>query len=582
MKWDLQFFYNGVDDPQIEKDIQFTLKKAEAFESKYKEKLKGQLTTELIDEMLQEQEEIERFGARVAQFSSLLFSENTQNTDAQKLVGRVETVMAEVERYFSFINPTLLTHNDEELQRVEEGTASYSWVIERVRERKTHTLSAETEQILAVKSATGRDNLGSLYSKVTSAYMFEMEMDGEKKQLNNSQMRNLRYSPNTVLRREAMKKLLRGYEKDKTIITGLYNNIAKDYDIESRIRNYKNPVSMRNMANETEDEIVEKLIETTVNNTELVARFYSWKSKKMELDLELADIYAPLEQVKREYSFEEAKSIVIDTYFKFHEKAGKIVESFFEENRIHSDVLPGKNGGAFCSYYIPNGKPFVLLNHNNSISDVLTMAHELGHGLHGTLSAKQTMLNYHTPLTMAEIASVFGEFLVFDRLVPTLSAHEKQLFLASTIEGNFATTFRQNMFARFELKSHEMISKNGFASWDDLSQLYDSELKIMFSNSVSIPEEYKWEWATIPHIFNVPFYVYAYNFANLLVIALYEKYIEEGEKMIPYYFELLESGGSDRPDRLLAKLGIDLKDEAFWQRGFDYIGKLMDQLEQKS
>ena len=555
------------------------LKQAQAFEKKYKELLAGSLTSELIDDMFREQEAIEEYGARVAQFSGLLFAENTQNIDAQKLAGRVETVMADVEQCFSFINPTLLQHSDEELQNVKDESTNYAWVIERIKERKTHTLSTETEQVLAAKSATGRDNLGSLYNKVTSAYMFEMEVDGEIKQMNNSQMRNLRYSPESKLRREAMKKLLQGYEKDKTVITGLYNNITKDYDIESKIRNYETPVSMRNMANETEDEIVQQLIQTTVSNAHLVSKYYRWKGKKMGLDLELADIYAPLEQVKREYSFDEAKEIVVDTYYQFNEKAGQIVESFFNENRIHSDVLPGKDGGAFCSYYIPNGKPFVLLNHNNSINDVLTMAHELGHGLHGTLSAKQNMLNYHTPLTMAEVASVFGEFLVFDRLLPTLSPKEKQLFLASTIEGNFATTFRQNMFARFELQSHDLISKAGFASWDDLSQLYEDELKVMFSNSVKIPPEYKWEWATIPHIFNVPFYVYAYNFANLLVISLYEKYKEEGDKMIPHYFQLLESGGNDRPDRLLEKLGIDLTDKLFWQKGFDYIGKLIDELE---
>ncbi|MFP4462153.1 MAG: M3 family metallopeptidase, partial [Thermotogota bacterium] len=403
MKWDLTFFYTGVEDPQIERDIQEVLSQAKAFEKKYKELLAGSLTVELIDDMFKEQEAIEEYGARVAQFSGLLFAENTQNIAAQKLAGRVETVMADVEQCFSFINPALLNHSDEELQRIKDESPTYAWVIERVKERKTHTLSTETEQVLAAKSATGRDNLGSLYSKVTSAYLFEMEIDGETKRLNNSQMRNLRYSPEPNLRRKAMKTLLQGYENDKTVITGLYNNIAKDYDIESRIRNYKTPISMRNMSNETEDAIVKQLIETTVSNTNLVSKYYSWKGKKMGLDLELADIYAPLEQVKREYSFEEAKEIVIDTYYQFNERAGEIVESFFNEKRIHSDVLPGKDGGAFCSYYIPNGKPFVLLNHNNSINDVLTMAHELGHGLHGTLSAKQSMLNYHTPLPMAEV-----------------------------------------------------------------------------------------------------------------------------------------------------------------------------------
>src|SRR6056297_682147 len=174
MKWDLTFFYSGVDDPQIEKDIQTVLTRAKDFEEKYKEQLAGPLSSELIDRMYKEHEEIEVFGARVAQFSNLLFSQDTQNTAAQKLAGKVETVMAEVERHFSFINPTLLQHSDQELQELKAGSSSYAWVLERVKERKTHTLSIETEQVLAAKSATGRDNLGSLYSKVTSGYLFKI------------------------------------------------------------------------------------------------------------------------------------------------------------------------------------------------------------------------------------------------------------------------------------------------------------------------------------------------------------------------------------------------------------------------
>jgi len=579
LKWDLTFFYNGVDDPAIEKDIEDVLKRAKEFEEKYQEKLEGKLNSALLKEVFETQEEIEVMGAKVAQYSGLLFSENSQNIEAQKLAGKVENVSAEAEQCFSFIVPTLLKHNTDELKKIMEELPEYAWVIERVLERKEHTLSVETEKILAAKTATGRENLGTLYSKIASSYIYDFEIDGEIKKLNDSQMRALRYNTDYRIRRNAMKTVLEGYNKDSTVISGLYNNIAKDYDIESRFRKYPGAISMRNRANETDDEIVSSLMECTVKNTDMVSKYYSWKAKKMNLDLELADIYAPLEEVKKEYSFDEAKKIVLETYYSFNEEAGKIVEGFFTENRIHSDVLPGKAGGAFCSYYIPNRKPFVLLNHNNDINDVLTMAHELGHGLHGTLSAKQSMLNFHTPLTMAEVASVFGEFLVFDKLLPTLSPKEKQLFLASTIEGNFATTFRQNMFARFEVRSHKLISESGFASWDDLSNLYGEELKIMFSESVKIPEEYKWEWATIPHIFHVPFYVYAYNFANLLVIALYQKYREEGDAMIPSYLKLLENGGNDRPDRLLAELGIDLKDESFWQKGFDYLGKMVDELD---
>jgi oligoendopeptidase F len=578
MKWDLTFFYNGVDDPQIQKDIDNTLDRAKGFEEKYQKILTDELNAETFKAMCVEQEEIQMMGANAAQFSGLLFSEDTQNIEAQKLGGKIQNAMGEMEKHFSFIVPTLLTHDIEELEKLMKEVPEYAWVIERVLERKEHTLSAETEKVLAAKSVTGRNDLGDLYSKITSAYSFDMEIDNEKKTLNGSQVRNLRYSSNFEIRRTAMKTFFNRYKDDSTVITGLYNNIVKDYDVESKFRKYGTPISMKNMDNEIEDAIVESLIDTTIKNASLVEKYYSWKAKKMELELELADIYAPLEEVKKEYSFEESRDLVIETYSEFDERAGKIVKSFFDDRRIHSEVLPGKRGGAFCSYYVPNEKPFVMLNHNNNINDVLTMAHELGHGLHGTLSAKQTMLNYHTPLTMAEVASVFGEFLVFDKLLPTLSDNEKQLFLASTIEGNFATTFRQNMFARFEKKSHKLASESGFASWDDLAEIYNEELKIMFGDSVKITEEYKWEWASIPHIFHTPFYVYAYNFANLLVIALYEKYLEEGKAMIPAYLRLLENGGNNRPDRLLEELGIDLSDASFWQKGFDYIARLIDEL----
>ncbi len=578
MKWDLTFFYNGVDDPQIQKDIDNTLDRAKGFEEKYQKILKDELNTETFKAMCVEREDIITMGANAAQFSGLLFSEDTQNMAAQKLAGKIQNAMGEIEEHFSFIEPTLLMHKTEELEKLMKEVPEYAWVIERVLERKEHTLSAETEKVLAAKSVTGRNDLGDLYSKITSAYSFDMEIDNEKKTLNGSQVRNLRYNSNFETRRTAMKTFFNRYKDDSTVITGLYNNIVKDYDVESKFRKYSTPISMKNMDNEIEDAIVESLIDTTVKNASLVEKYYSWKAKKMDLELELADIYAPLEEVKREYSFEESRDLVIETYSEFDERAGKIVKSFFDDRRIHSEVLPGKRGGAFCSYYVPNEKPFVMLNHNNNINDVLTMAHELGHGLHGTLSAKQTMLNYHTPLTMAEVASVFGEFLVFDKLLPTLSDDEKQLFLASTIEGNFATTFRQNMFARFEKKSHKLASESGFASWDDLAEIYNEELKIMFGDSVKITEEYKWEWASIPHIFHTPFYVYAYNFANLLVIALYEKYLEEGKAMIPAYLRLLENGGNNRPDRLLKELGIDLSDASFWQKGFDYIARLIDEL----
>jgi len=279
------------------------------------------------------------------------------------------------------------------------------------------------------------------------------------------------------------------------------------------------------MENRVSDESVKKLIEVTVDNVEIVHKYYKWKSEIMNETLTPADIYAPLSKNSRKYTFEEAKEIVLNAYFEFDEKVGEIVKDFFEEKRIHSEISKGKMGGAFCSYYTPTIKPFVLVNFMGHMNDVMTLAHELGHGLHGTLSSKQTYLNYHTPLTMAELASVFGEFLVFEKLKNQLKGEEKRFFIASKLEEIFATMFRQNMFVRFEIEAHNLISKQGMATWDELSDIYEKELNLMFGDSVKITPEYKFEWATIPHIFHTPFYVYAYNYANCLVISLYEKYL---------------------------------------------------------
>jgi len=468
--------------------------------------------------------------------------------------------------------------SESKLSELKNEISEYSHTIEKIIKEKNHSLSTETEKILAAKTISGREPLGGLYSKIVSQYTFDVEVDGEMKTLNGEQTRNLRYHPNVEVRRNAMKIFFKRYEKDETVIAGLYNVIVNDYDMDSKIRKFDTPISMRNLDNEVNDEIVKKLMKVTTANTDIVADYYDWKAKFMDIDMELSDIYVSLKDVGKKYDFETSKEIVLSSYYDFSQEAGDIVKSFFDEERIHSELTPGKIGGAFCSYYIPNRKPFVLLNHTDSIRDVMTMAHELGHGLHGTLSADQNFANFHTPLTMAETASIFGEFLVMDKLLLTLNKEEKKIFIASKVEDSFATTFRQNMFARFEVESHRMISEEGFVSYAELSELYERELKSMFHDSVKITPEYHREWSSIPHIFHVPFYVYAYNFANLLVIALYQKYREEGKNFMPLFLELLKSGGKDNPEKLLAKLGIDLTDESFWQKGFDFIREMVDSL----
>lgn len=580
MQWDLSYFYKDHQDPSLLKDLKNALKESEEFENEGIALLSHQnIDTEKLKTLFKTQETIIQKIARAMQFAYLYFAQNTANADAQKLIGLCTNYEAKVRQKFAFLEPSLARLPDKTLEELEKQISAYRHVIEKIRLRKENTFSVETEQILAGKSNSGRERLSELYDKIVSDFSFSVTLDGEKKTFNGAQMRNLRYHPDSKIRRKAMKSFFKRYEENQIALTNLYNIIQTDYDTEATLRKFPSSISMRNQENETDDRTVKKLIEVTTENAVLVERYYRWKGKKLGFKMTPADIYAPFETVKKTYTFNEAKQTVLDAYSRFDKEFGSIVGTFFKERRIDSEIKPGKRAGAFCSYYFPDGKPFILLNFDGNIREIMTLAHELGHGIHGTLSSKQTFLNYSTPLTMAEIASVFGEMIVFDKLMGELDPKNQMLFLARTIEDMFATTFRQNMFARFEVASHQRIMAEGFVPWEDLCGLYKVELEKMFLSSLTIPEEYHAEWSSIPHIYGVPYYVYAYNFANLLVLSLYGKYLEEGKRFIPKYKTLLSSGGNDRPEKLLSPLGIDLTSDTFWQKGFDIIKGYIDRLE---
>ena len=572
--WDLSFFYNSPKDEKIKKDLEESLLATKELKDKYFERLSDpNLNASELKSFFVEYEKIYKKAAFTFQYAHLNYAADTSNEVNQKLNAMCDDYDSKIDMELSFWKPVLLKQSEQKLKEFmnSEDLKDYSHVIEKLIKSKHHVLSEDAEKVLAAMYNSSRGGFQDLYERLVNAYEFDIAIDGEIKKLTGPQVRALRRQPDKELRRRAMKEFFTRYDKDRLVLEKTYNSIVKNYDTEASLRNFKEPISMRNMNNEVDDEIVKTVIEVTTQRTSMVHKYYKWKAKKLGMDLTLADIYAPMEKAKKEYTFDEAKKIVLDSYYEFDKEFGDIVNSFFKENRIDSDIRKGKRGGAFTSYYIPNYKPFILMNFNGNLDDVMTLAHELGHGIHGTLASNQNLWNYHPPLTMAEIASVFGEMLVTDKILPTLPHEEKTVFIASKIEDMFSTMFRQNMFARFEITSHKMISENGSASWNELSDLYKEEVKIMFGNSVIIPEEYHYEWSSIPHIFHTPFYVYAYNFANLLVIALYEKYKQEGKSFVPKYKELLTNGANDSPERLLKKLDIDIKEKTFWEKGFDFI-----------
>jgi oligoendopeptidase F len=516
--------------------------------------------------------------AKSIQYAWMRYSVDTESVESQKVLGIIQQLSAQLQEQDAIVEVKLASLSNDVLEEIIKMDGNYEHMIRHIIEKRKHLLSKDAEQVLALTSVSRRDGIAKIHSRLQSSYTFEMELDGEKKTLTVEEIKALRRSTNGELRKRAMKLFLERFQDDAIVLTEVYNLVIKDYNTESRLRRFPRPISMMNFANEVSDDIVDRLIDVTNEKTEILRKYYDWKSKVLGEKLTLADIYAPISSKKKEFSFEEAKDIILESYYAFDEKAGSVVESFFKEERIDLYPRKGKVSGAYCIYATTKLPPYVLTNFTNDMYDVMTLAHELGHGLHGSLSRKQTFFNHDTPLTLAELASVFGEFLVFDNLKNKLSKEEKMALIASKIEDIFATTFRQNMFTNFEIRAHDLASKNGYVGWDELNNIYHEELERVFGNVVEIPEWYNNEWASIPHIYETPFYVYAYNFAQCLVIALYQEYLEEGKAFVGKYLELLESGGRYSPEKLLEKVGIDLRKEGFWENAFKFVDRLVEEL----
>lgn len=534
-------------------------------------------TSELL-KIIKELEDYSDEFSNSAQYAWMKYSVNTDKPESQKIIGMIQSLSSKLEEVFAMMEVRIAQLNEDELEILKNSTDIYKHLIENVEKRKPHMLSKDAERVLAITSVSRREAISKIHSRLESSYMFEMEIDGKKKSLSVEEMKALRRSSNSILRKKAMETLLKRFNEDSIVLTEIYNLIVKDYDTESALRNYPSPISMMNQQNEVEDNVVENLIQVTNENVHILRKYYRWKSQRLGEELTLADLYAPVTSKVMKFSFEEAKEIILDAYYKFNQRAGDIVKSFFDEERIDLYPKPGKVSGAYCIYSSTKLPAYVLTNFNGDMYDLMTLAHELGHGLHGTLSKKQTYFNYGTPLTLAELASVFGEFLVFDYLKTLLTDEDKVALLASKIEDTFATTFRQNMFTNFEIKAHDLVSAFGFADWNELNEIYNEVLINTFDNDIKIPEWYKYEWSMVSHFFETPFYVYAYNFAHCLVISLYKKYLEEGKEFSERYLSLLESGGSLSTNDLLSKVGIDISGKEFWEDSFKLINNLVEEL----
>ncbi|MFU8827485.1 MAG: M3 family oligoendopeptidase [Brevefilum sp.] len=577
--WRLEDLFTGFDDPHYEAAFEHIRSGAENFQA-YREQLTPEISEALFTSIITEFEHFYRLMSRLNGFAQLAFAADTQNQKAQAEVARVDQFQAEMSNKTIFFNLWWKALDDENAARLLEASGDYRYWLVAMRNFKDFTLSEPEEKIINIKDVTGVSALNMLYDSITNRYTFEIEHDGEVKTLTRGELMSLVRETDPDLRAQAYQSLFKVYEADAPILGQIYQAIVRDWRNENLdLRGFKKPIAVRNLVNDLPDPVIETLLEVTRQNTHHFQRFFRLKAKRLGMDkLRRYDIYAPVEKSNKKYDFNQAAEIVLESFYEFDPRFADLAREIFERGHIDSEVRKGKMSGAFCATITPDLAPWVLLNYQGKADDVATMAHELGHGIHALMAREHTAFTQHACLPLAETASTFGEMMLIDKLLAQESdpAVRRDL-LFRQMDDAFATILRQNYFAMFEKEAHEMIAKG--AQVDELAEAYLQNLKSEFSDAVEIADEFRWEWIMIPHIYGVPFYVYAYAFGQLLVLSLYKQYQAEGEAFKPRYMDILSAGGSVAPVELLARAGIDVTRAEFWQGGYDVIAEMVTTLE---
>ncbi|MEW6751975.1 MAG: M3 family oligoendopeptidase [Candidatus Latescibacterota bacterium] len=583
--WDLSDLYAGADDPQLASDMEAVRQRAAAFEQRYSGTIAVEgLGAAHLRAALDEYEALLRAEYRPQAYAMLLFSTDTRDPRRGALLQKTREFGSHVATHLVFF--------DLEIGRIPDATyealigqpelAPYRHYVEHQRRLAAHNLSQPEERIL-VETANARGQAFSrLFTEVHGRTQYTVEREGESQQLNQQQLLALLYSPDRRLREAASRSLTEGLKRNAHVCTFIYNTLLHEKDVLDRLRRYPTPEAGRHLDNELSPQTVDTVVDVCVANFPTVARYYRVKRRLLGLEtLTHYDRYAPIGAEQSDIPFSQARELVLEAFGAFSPRLVEIAEPFFSRRWIDAEVVDGKRGGAFCAAVTPDLHPYVLLSYTSQPRDVMTLAHELGHGIHDVLARDNHLLDYHPSLPMAETASTFGEMLVFDQLQRTLpTAGERLALVCSKVEDTFATVFRQVAMYRFEQQAHRARRQEGELAAERLNELWQGTMQEMFVDSLQLGEDHGWWWLYIPHVISMPFYVYAYAFGELLVLSLYAQYQREGEAFVERYFRLLAAGGSRSPAELVAGMGLDIGDRAFWQAGCDLVGQRVELAEE--
>ncbi len=584
--WNLADLYESAQDPALRGDLAAALERAEAFGRRYRGTVDvpGGPAADWVAAAVVELESISEQVDKPAIYASLLHAADARPPEHGALVAMTQEKGSEVRNLLLFFELEWMAVDEAAAQRIIDAPACarYRHYLSRTRRYKPHMLSEPEERLLEETANTGRRAFNRLFDDMLSAMTFEIEIDGATQHLNESGILALLHDPRRPVRQRAAAVLSAKLRQESLPLTFIFNTTAQEHALSDRLRHFPDPMAARHLANEIDAPTVDALIAACEANVDIVSRYYRLKQRLLGLDtLHDYDRYAPVGGTAETLSWAAGRQTVLDAYGDFSPRMRQIAEEFFARNWIDAEMRDGKRGGAFSASTVPSVHPYVLLSYTGLPRDVMTLAHELGHGVHQYLARPLGYLQSDTALTVAETASVFGELLVFERLRRQERRPEAALaLLCEFIEDAFGTVFRQIALTRFEQQLHAARRAEGELSSERMGAIWLEVNRAMYGDSVALGEDYRWWWAYIPHFIHTPFYCYAYSFGELLVLALYELYREQGPAFVPRYLELLAAGGSESPGDLLARLDIDIRQPAFWGRGLSVLRGLVTEAEE--
>lgn len=579
-EWDLGALYSGVDAPEFVADFDKAEADAREFALRYRGKV-GDLDAAALGGAIQEYEALEDRLGRIMSFASLSYVTRMDDAALAQFNGNTQARMSEIGSTLVFFTLEINRIDDDPLEAMLADNATlarYRPWIEDLRVYRPYQLSDDLEQLLVEKSVSGRAAWNRLFDETLAGLRFTVR--GEE--LTEEETLHLLSDADGSVRADAAAALIEIFGRDIKLFAHITNTLAKDKDIEDRWRGYPEPATARHLSNQVEPEVVAALVSSVRSAyPDLSHRYYALKARWMGMDkLAFWDRNAPVpDQADRLVGWDEARDTVLSAYHAFAPEMADIGKRFFDENWIHAPIRPGKTGGAFAHPTTPSAHPFVLLNYQGKTRDVMTLAHELGHGVHQVLAADQGPLLADTPLTLAETASVFGEMLTFQSLLNSAaSPAERRGMLAGKVEDMLNTVVRQIAFYEFERRVHDE-RKQGELTPDRLGEIWLSVQRESLGPSIELGPGYENFWCYIPHFVHSPFYVYAYAFGDCLVNSLFAVYQQAEEGFQQKYFDMLRAGGSKRHRELLAPFGLDASDPGFWQGGLKMIAGFIDELE---